>query len=90
MVPLQQRMELFNEAGTLGAGQGKPGPPGWRALLGRLMAGVKALCAKTGSDTSQLPGRGVLQMVLIYGSCYDPVQSEATSCTETHRRCSAA
>jgi hypothetical protein len=90
IVSMHQRIEFVSEAVTPGAGQDTTRTSGWRALLGRLPAGVKALWARRGSDKSPLPGRDLQQMVLTYCSGDNPVQNKITSCTEAHRRCSVA
>jgi hypothetical protein len=64
VVSLHQTIWLFSKAVISVTGQGTARTPGWRALLGPLMAGLKALCARNGSDKSPRPGRDLQQMGL--------------------------
>ena len=71
-------------------GAGTVRTPGWRVLLRRLAAGVKACWARKGKDRSAPPGRDLEQMLLTYASGDEPIQNEVSSCAETHQRCSTS
>ena len=70
----QERREPFSETVTPETGQGPAQIAGRGAILHRLMAGVKVLWARNGTDKS--PGRDLEEMVLTYGGEAEPDRND--------------